>query len=957
MPEIKVTYCQRQSRILMDEYELQAVAELELLNSEPDHKPRKASEAPWEPDLNATQRKIFHDSSPFILAYGEKGCRTLDSLIYTSSGLKRLGRMAPVGAKPGFNPIQESVMASQNVPAIANAFWVESDRAAVRVVLEHGGELTGSPRHPVWVCWETPAGDYGFGWEKLSEIKTKKQAGWRFWTPFFGHTQWTSKRGFHPDLAYALGALVGDGSLNFTKDRRSVAFTNQDAECINRVNAGLSIIGAQLSQTAQAIQFNITPAKAIKPFLLTHEVFGLSHEKRIPDAILEGSKESAAAFLSGLFDTDGTIEKAGTVSFCTTSEMLGRDVQDLLAAFGILCVRRERKSASGKPTWTLSVMGKFAAMFGEMIGFTITRKQSRLRKPSPSFRCPNGFNQNRYIYPKPITSALKCIALKSRTGVRKEHATVIHRNRAWHNKHRRLHSFGSVPQPAKVQAFKELYDCGDALEQFLVSDTWLELTLLSDTQAELADLHVPEHHSFLAAGTLNHNSGKSIGCEHKLIRHCFENWDALGLIFTPSIRTGKYGVIHDLETLILPAWEEGISLEWTPSKLDPNTKDRVLRVGNRFGGWSTILQIAIPYEEAIAARVKGLHPSFVLGDELTDCEGRGYFSMIAGQLNRRRNISGPQQYVASCNPKGPSNWVYQIFFEEPTNLETGEKDKSFSVYHVPFHENAHRPEMRDYLQTLERAVKGDPIEHARLIEGKWIERPTGDALFKSYFMAQRHVIGNAALGTGLVPVKGFPCMVGYDLGQVYSAAVFMQLAYTNEGPIWLVFDEVVHLKEKILYKQMANEVVDRMLAWNEALGIKLAWEHIADDSAVNQWRPGGGGSYDAWEFEREFNIASLKHGLPEMKMRGCPKGAGSIEARVRIVQGKLHQDQLLVSDACSSVRDMLLMLEGRKDEAMKPKKTAAGHIHVFDALSYPMLKLEMGGSSVSGSAVASITTV
>jgi hypothetical protein len=453
-------------------------------------------------------------------------------------------------------------------------------------------------------------------------------------------------------------------------------------------------------------------------------------------------------------------------------------------------------------------------------------------------------------------------------------------------------------------------------------------------------------------------SGKSIGAEHKMVRHCYENWDALGLIVTPSIRTGKFGVIHDLETLILPAWEEGIGMEWIPSKLDPNTKDRILKVANRHGGWSTILQIAIPYAEAIAARIKGIHPSFILPDELTDCDGREYFSLIAAQLNRRRHISGPQQYVATCNPKGPSHWVYQVFFEEPVNHDTGKRDESFSVYHVPFRENAHRPEMASYLETLERAVKGDPVERARLIDGKWIERPTGDALFKDHFSTDEHVIGDLKLGTGLSPVSWVPCTIGYDLGQVYSAAVFMQPVPVDGKNVWIAFDEICHLNERILYKNMAKEIVERILDWNKALGRKMSWEHVTDDSAVNQWRPGGGGSYDAWEFENEFNRSGLIHSLPQMKMVGCPKGAGSIEARVRMTQSRLHQQELLVSAQCPWVQEMLLGLEGKKDEPLKPKKTARGLIHIFDAISYPMLKYELGGHSAgTGSPpVSSITT-
>lgn len=449
--------------------------------------------------------------------------------------------------------------------------------------------------------------------------------------------------------------------------------------------------------------------------------------------------------------------------------------------------------------------------------------------------------------------------------------------------------------------------------------------------------------------------GKSVSAEHKLVRHCYENWDALGLIVTPSIRTGKFGVIHDLESLVLPAWESGIGLEWRPSKLDPNTKDRVLKMANVHGGWSTILQIAIPYEEAIAARIKGVHPSYVLSDELTDCEGAGYFRLVAAQLNRRRHITGPQQFVGTCNPKGPSSWVYQEFIEKPVDPVTGVRDPAFSVYHVPFRENSHRPEMRGYLETLERAVRNDPIEKARLIDGLWIERPSGDALF-GMFSPARHVIGDAKAGTGIRPVPFLPVVIGYDLGQVFNAAVFLQLVPTNEGSVWMAFDEVVHLNKRILYPTMAREIIERINAWNDACGRKLMWEHVADDSAVNQWRPGSG-SFDAWDFEREFNKASITGGLGRMRMIGCPKGTGSVQLRVRTLQGKLTADQFLVSDICQHTKAMLHNLVGKEDDPLTPKKTAAGHIHVFDAATYPMLKLEMQGASVSNVAPVRFTSI
>lgn len=427
-------------------------------------------------------------------------------------------------------------------------------------------------------------------------------------------------------------------------------------------------------------------------------------------------------------------------------------------------------------------------------------------------------------------------------------------------------------------------------------------------------------------------SGKTLGLLFKLVRHCYENQNALALIVSPSIRTGKEGVLHDLETLVLPKWSDGMGLEYTPSKLDPNTKDRHLWIGNRFNGWSKVLLVSIPYAEAVEPRIKGMSPSFIYVDELTNCNGREYFMYPAAQLNRRSNIIGPQQYTASCNPEGPSNWVYRVFFEDVLDEETGEPDKDFAVHHVPITENTHRLPPT-YIESLKQILKHDPVEQRRLLLGEWVDRPTGEALFKEYFSREIHVRGDALSGKGLIPQKNCPIIVGYDLGQVYSSVTFLQCIPTEEGTVWTVFDEVDHLGEKILYKNLVREIVSRMDYWNRRTEHEFSYHHISDESAINQWHPGGDGSYDAWDVERYSD--------GRIKLVGCPKGPGSVEARVRLLSNKLFQDEFYVSDTCRNAVEMLNQLSGDKKNPGKPKRSR--YIHKFDSITYPMFRMELSG--------------
>lgn len=434
----------------------------------------------------------------------------------------------------------------------------------------------------------------------------------------------------------------------------------------------------------------------------------------------------------------------------------------------------------------------------------------------------------------------------------------------------------------------------------------------------------------LAAG--EKGSGKTVGLLYKLVRHCYENENAFALIISPSIRTGKEGVLFDLENMVLPSWEEGIGLEYTSSRLDPNTKDRHLWIANRHRGWSKVLLVSIPYAEAVEPRVKGMSPSFVYVDELTHCPGREYFTYVAAQLGRRRNIVGPQQYTASCNPDGPSHWVHKVFYEECLDEETGDKDEDFSVYHVPISENVKNlPEQ--YVKSLNQILRHDPVEQRRLLYGEWVDRPTGEAMFRDYFNSEIHVKGDEMRGTGLHPVPGHPIIIGYDLGQVNSSVTFMQVVPTHNGNVWLVFDEIDHIGEKILYKRLAQDIMRRMDYWSKSKDYEFRFQHISDTSAINQWHPGGTGSYDSWDMER-FSDGRIK-------LLGCPKGKGSVEARVRLLGAKLFQDELYVSALCTNTVEMLIHLESDKKDAMKPKRSK--WVHKFDSVSYPLLKLELNG--------------
>ena len=180
---------------------------------------------------------------------------------------------------------------------------------------------------------------------------------------------------------------------------------------------------------------------------------------------------------------------------------------------------------------------------------------------------------------------------------------------------------------------------------------------------------------------------------------------------------------------------------------------------------------------------------------------------------------------------------------------------------------------------------------------------------------------------------------------------------------WLVFDEMVYVQRRIRYEMLIGAMLRRLKWWNDvtfspneesmsgASQKRFKIVYCSDSSAFNQYRPGGGGSYDVLDFEKIANLprgdAPPLHkqlGLARMKVVAAPKFGGSVQARTRIVMDLLGSEQLIISAGCPRVIEMFNKLESEPQKpnsphdptlAMTPKRSQ--HLHPYDALCNPIL--------------------
>lgn len=448
-------------------------------------------------------------------------------------------------------------------------------------------------------------------------------------------------------------------------------------------------------------------------------------------------------------------------------------------------------------------------------------------------------------------------------------------------------------------------------------------------------------------------SGKTYVAAHKIVHHVWNHWNAHALVVVGVRRQATGGGIwHKLSTEVLPDWTKNQpGFENKESKMDPATKDNFFWLKNKYGGWSQIQLISVPHGQGLADRVKGMELSMIYVDELTAVDGSTFFTDLSQQLGRRPHIpSDAQQYIATTNPDGPSHWVYDEFFVKPRG-EDGTWNKDYAVFHLSIKDNPD-PKVGDYYRRLVNSTKGDPVKYARLIEGKWIDTPSGESLFGHVFEDNVHVRGDMKAGTYLQPKKGIPITIGYDLGDVNHGISFLQERVLHDKTVWVVFDEILYTDTEMPIEELVPEIMDHQQFWCEQQDYSFSFQHISDKAAFDRYRAASG-SFDHKQVQDvskkllETQKEKYKHLTKPIIMKPCPKPQGSVAARIRQLRAMLDNEEIFFSVWCERTIKAMKLLEGEKTDAFKPRRSP--HLHIYDALSYALFFNACGGSIVAPS--------
>ena len=163
---------------------------------------------------------------------------------------------------------------------------------------------------------------------------------------------------------YFLGLLLGDGSLKYG----SASITTMDFEVVAYCHAmagqlGVGIREEQLAgNDANTYHFSVPGSARENPLTARLRALGVygcgADEKFIPQAYKTGSRETRAAVLAGLIDTDGYRIKNG-IEYSTASRQLAEDVAFVARSLGFLALPKP-KPVNGKIYYRFAICGDFS---------------------------------------------------------------------------------------------------------------------------------------------------------------------------------------------------------------------------------------------------------------------------------------------------------------------------------------------------------------------------------------------------------------------------------------------------------------------------------------------------------------------------------------------------------------------------------------------------------------------
>lgn len=462
-----------------------------------------------------------------------------------------------------------------------------------------------------------------------------------------------------------------------------------------------------------------------------------------------------------------------------------------------------------------------------------------------------------------------------------------------------------------------------------MSDYWLPK--IAPRQQEAFD--APERY-VLSEGP--RKAGKSVGFQHKVMRHLVTHPYAVVGLFSRSIKQGKRGAWNDITGPIAREWiSAGLTQFTVPPKYEADTKMAYCRFASANGGESELQIHSLGADENVEDKFKDTRFSLIYLIE-ADRFDEDTFAGLCMQLRSLEIPNEYQQVLLDCNPaeEGEDHWIHRRFFSCPDGMNLEVWQSQYRRIHFSLEDNPYITEWEK--QDIFDHYRHDPVKLQRYYHGKWV-RDDADGVFSKHFNHSIHVVGDD--GAANIEVKDDRAIIrpgrattalhsGWDIGDINSAIVFGAPRVDGNHLVYDIIDEIARIGEHASLSVITGEALEITNYWSKDYERRLKkpapdWTHYSDTSSM-RYKSG----IDGTEAE-EIEILS---GL-EISLTPVVKGQFSVLSRVDLLKRLLHEERIFVSSHCISVLEMFRALKPgtRRGEAVNPTSKFK---HIFDALTY-----------------------
>ncbi len=445
---------------------------------------------------------------------GSGKCTAKDSLHITEYGLLDYSELQEItGSNLKVNetiPLELNLATplTENKIDKSSLLYYDGYGPSRKITTNYGFTLTGTPKHKIQIINDSG----NIVWKKFKDLQNGDYTIVSFNNQLFG------KEEIPLDDAYFYGLLVGDGCMVLNNQ---VSITNMDNHIINFVTEYFKdkdVTVTTPKNKSRATDIRINSAKYKRSLI----EFGFkeckSIHKTLPLKIRKLKKEPLAMVLRGIYETDGWVEVSKNkpvICLALSNKKLIDQIHLLLLNYGIVASRRIKKTPR-EDSHTLTIYREFIPIFMKEIGLDPKGRKFKLINEFNIDNLDKNSNTNVIPHQSKKIKALfdyyiKFYNKKSLNSAPVTKSAIVN----WINNTRN-------PSKNKLINFINWYKDKLSKDSLLTNDIssitddllflcnsnyyYLPILNIEETYSDNYDFVVPQTHSFVSQGFINHNT-------------------------------------------------------------------------------------------------------------------------------------------------------------------------------------------------------------------------------------------------------------------------------------------------------------------------------------------------------------------------------------------------------------------------------------------------------------------